>query len=55
MEQQVDEKVNELNKIKHELKRNETTVSEQAVTIQNILSERDALNNLIQKLTREKV
>ena len=37
-----------------DLKRNETLVTEQAETIQNILSERDALNDLIKKLSKEK-
>jgi len=36
------------------LRRNEATVTEQAQTIQNILNERDILNGLIQKLTKEK-
>lgn len=54
LEKQVNERVDELNTIKSDLKRNEVLVGEQADTIQNILNERDALNNLIQKLTKEK-
>jgi hypothetical protein len=34
---------------------NEQLVSEQTTTIQNILAERDCLNDLIQKLSKEKV
>lgn len=55
LEKQVTDRVDELNKIKNDLKKNETTVAEQAQTIQNILNERDVLNGLIQKLTKEKV
>jgi hypothetical protein len=43
-----------LNRIRNDLRRNEATVTEQAQTIQNILNERDILNGLIQKLTKEK-
>jgi chromosome segregation ATPase len=50
----VDNKVEELTNIKSELKRNECLVNEQAQTIQSILVERDSLNFLIKKLTREK-
>ena len=45
---------NELDRIRNDLRKNEATVAEQAQTIQNILSERDILNGLIQKLTKEK-
>ena len=55
MEKQVDERVEELTRIKIDLKRNETIVAEQAQTIQKILSERDGLNEIIQKLAKEKV
>ena len=55
LEKQVDERVDELNRIKTDLKNNEQLVSEQTSTIQNILVERDTLNSLIQKLTKEKV
>lgn len=55
LEKQVDEKVDELTRIKDELKRNEALVSEQAITIQNILIEKDTLNCFIQKLTKEKI
>lgn len=55
LERQVEERVQELSKIKLELKRNESIVAEQAQTIQNILSERDSLYNVIDKLTKEKV
>jgi hypothetical protein len=51
----VDERVDELTKIKNDLKNNEQLVSEQTTTIQAILMERDDLNNLIQKLSKEKV
>jgi archaellum component FlaC len=54
LEKQVDERVEELTKIKNDLKSNEQLVSEQTVTIQSILSERDNLNELIEKLTKEK-
>lgn len=54
MEIQVEERVEELNKIKQDLKKNEQIVTEQAQTIQNILNERDVLNGVIQRLTREK-
>jgi chromosome segregation ATPase len=54
LEKQVNERVEELSKIKNDLKKNESTVAEQAQTIQNILNERDALNGFIQKLTKEK-
>jgi adenylosuccinate lyase len=47
--------VDELTKIKNDLKNNEQLVSEQTTTIQAILMERDDLNNLIQKLSKEKV
>ena len=36
LEKQVTDRVDELNKIKNDLKKNETTVAEQAQTIQNI-------------------
>ena len=55
LERLVEERVEELNKIKIDLKKNEAIVSEQANTIQTILQERDQLNGLIQKLTQEKV
>lgn len=55
MERQVDERVEELTKIKLELKRNEAIVVEQAQTIHNILAERDNLYSVIEKLTKEKV
>ncbi len=51
----MDERVDELTKIKNDLKNNEQLVSEQTTTIQAILMERDDLNNLIQKLSKEKV
>jgi hypothetical protein len=55
LENQVNERVNELNRIKIDLKRNEELVSEQTKTIQSFLGERDHLNEMIQKLTKEKV
>ena len=54
LEKQVEERVDELNKIREDLKKNEIIVAEQAQTIQNILNERDVLNGVIQRLTREK-
>jgi hypothetical protein len=51
----VNERVQELTKIKNDLKRNEAIVQEQTHTIQIILSERDNLNNLIHTLSKEKV
>lgn len=54
LEKQVDERVEELTKIKNDLKNNELLVSEQTITIQSILSERDNLNETIEKLTKEK-
>ena len=50
----MNDRVNELDRIRNDLRKNEATVAEQAQTIQNILSERDILNGLIQKLTKEK-
>jgi hypothetical protein len=44
-----------LTKIKNDLKNNEQLVAEQTTTIQAIPMERDDLNNLIQKLSKEKV
>ena len=55
LEKQVNDRVAELNRIKSDLKKNESIVCEQSETIQNILNERDNLNNMIQKLNREKV
>ena len=55
LERQVDERVEELTKIRLELKRNEAIVVEQAITIQNILAERDNLHTIIDKLSKEKV
>lgn len=55
LEKQVDERVEELTRIRNELKRNEAVVVEQAITIQNILAERDNLHNIIDKLSKEKV
>lgn len=54
LEKQVNDRVDELDRIRNDLRKNEATVAEQAQTIQNILSERDILNGLIQKLTKEK-
>lgn len=54
LEKQVNDRVDELDRIRNDLRKNETTVAEQAQTIQSILSERDTLNGLIQKLTKEK-
>jgi hypothetical protein len=54
LEKQVDEHADELNKLKYELKHNETLVAEQTQTIQAILTERDTLNTLITSLTKEK-
>lgn len=55
LEKQVNERVEELNSIKSDLRRNEVLVTQQAETIQKILDERDCLNDLIQQLTKEKV
>lgn len=51
----MDERVEELTKIRNELKRNEAIVTEQTQTIQSILAERDNLYNVIQTLHNEKV
>lgn len=50
----MNDRVEELTKIKNDLKHNETIVSEQSETIQAILNERDNLNQMIEKLIREK-
>jgi predicted nuclease with TOPRIM domain len=55
LKQQVDERVDELNTIKSDLRKNEQLVNEQAETIKNILNERDSLNEIIKRLTQEKV
>ncbi len=55
MEKEVDDRICELNKIKVDLKQNEMVVSEQALTIQAILDERDSLSKKVENLTKEKV
>ncbi len=52
LEQQVDERVEELTRIRVELKRHEMLVNEQTLTIQSILSERDSLANEVRELQR---
>jgi hypothetical protein len=55
LEKEVDDRICELNKIKVDLKQNELVVSEQALTIQAILDERDSLSMKVENLTKEKV
>jgi hypothetical protein len=55
LEKEVDDRICELNKIKVDLKQNEMVVSEQALTIQAILDERDSLSKKVENLTKEKV
>jgi len=55
LEKEVDDRICELNKIKVDLKQNEMVVSEQALTIQAILDERDSLSMKVENLTKEKV
>ena len=55
LETEVDDRISELNKIKVDLKQNESIVSEQAFTIQAILDERDSLSTRVENLTKEKV
>lgn len=55
LEKEVDDRICELNKIKVDLKQNEMVVSEQALTIQAILDERDSLSTKVENLTKEKI
>ena len=55
MEKQVNERVDELNKIKIDLKQNEALIVDQSETIKTILNERNSLNILVEKMTKEKV
>ena len=55
LENRVDDGVNELEKVKTELKQNEQIVAEQASTILSISNERDSLIVFIDKFKNEKV
>ena len=55
LEKLINERNDELNKVRTDLKHSEAAFTEQTQTIKSLLVERDSLNNLIEKMNKEKV